>query len=112
MYSRSYYTNITDSGNITSSVTLDLDQSNFHQVTLSGNPITINVANADIGQRFIIRLKQDNTGSRTVNWFSTISWPGGGPPTLSTSTGVADLLGFVATASNEYDGFLMVSGIY
>jgi hypothetical protein len=32
MYSRSYYTNITDSGNITSSVTLDLDQSNFHQV--------------------------------------------------------------------------------
>jgi hypothetical protein len=112
MYSRSYYTNITDSGNITSSVTLDLDQSNFHQVTLSGNPITINVANADIGQRFIIRLKQDNTGSRTVNWFSTISWPGGGPPALSTSTGVADLLGFVATASNEYDGFLMVSGIY
>jgi len=112
MYSRSYYTNITDSGNITSSVTLDLDQSNFHQVTLSGNPITIAVANGDVGQRFIIRLKQDNTGSRTVNWFSTISWPGGGPPALSTATGVADLLGFVVTAANEYDGFLMVSGIY
>ena len=112
MYSRSYYTNITDSGNITTSVTLDLDESNFHQVTLSGNPITIAVSNGDVGQRFIIRLKQDNTGSRTVNWFSTISWPGGGPPTLSAATGVADLLGFVVTAANEYDGFLMVSGIY
>jgi hypothetical protein len=112
MYSRSYYTNITDSGNITTSVTLDLDQSNFHQVTLNGNPITLTVSNGDIGQRFIIRLKQDNTGSRTVNWFSTISWPGGGPPTLSTATGVADLLGFVVTDTNTYDGFLMVSGIY
>ena len=112
MYSRSYYTNITDSGNITTSVTLDLDESNFHQVTLSGNPITIAVSNGDVGQRFIIRLKQDNTGSRTVNWFSTISWPGGGPPALSTATGVADLLGFVVTAANEYDGFIMVSGIY
>ena len=79
---------------------------------LSGNPITIAVANGDVGQRFIIRLKQDNTGSRTVNWFSTISWPGGGPPALSTATGVADLLGFVVTAANEYDGFIMVSGIY
>jgi len=112
MYSRSYYTNITDSGNITTSVTLDLDQSNFHQVTLNGNPITLTVSNGDIGQRFIIRLKQDNTGSRTVNWFSDISWPGGGPPTLSTATGVADLLGFVVTDTNTYDGFLMVSGIY
>ena len=52
-------------------ITFDLDEANTHTVTLGGNR-TLALSNADVGQKFIIRLTQDGTGSRTVTWFSTI----------------------------------------
>ena len=87
-------------------VTFDLDEANTHTVTLGGNR-TLALSNADVGQKFIIRLTQDATGSRTVNWFSTIKWPGNLVPTLTTTASKTDVFGFICTGTNTYDGFVI-----
>lgn len=87
-------------------VTFNLATSNVHTVTLGGNR-TLALSNASVGQKFIIRLVQDGTGSRTVTWFSTIKWPGGTAPTLSTTAGSVDVFAFVCTSSGNYDGFIV-----
>ena len=87
-------------------VTFDLDEADTHTVTLGGNR-TLALSNADVGQRFVIRLVQDGTGSRTVTWFSTIKWPGGLVPTLTTTGGKTDVFGFICTSAGNYDGFVI-----
>jgi putative exporter of polyketide antibiotics len=87
-------------------VTFNMASSNTHTVTLGGNRI-LAVSNTSVGQRFIVRLVQDGTGSRTVTWFSTISWPGGSAPTLSTGASAIDTFGFICTAADTYDGYII-----
>ena len=87
-------------------VTFDLDSANTHTVTLAGNR-TLALSNADAGQKFIIRLVQDGTGSRTVTWFSTIKWAGGVTPTLTTTANKTDVFGFICTSAGNYDGFVV-----
>lgn len=83
-------------------VTFDLSLTEKHRVTLGGNR-TFAVTNATAGQSFAIRILQDGTGSRTVTWFSGISWAGGSPPTLTTTANKADWIGFIATSSTTFD---------
>jgi len=87
-------------------VTFDLAKGNIHTVTLGGNR-TLALSNPTVGQCFIIRLQQDGTGSRTVTWFSTIKWPGGSAPTLTTTANKTDTFGFICTASDQYDGYIV-----
>ena len=87
-------------------VTFDLDVANTHSVTLGGNR-TLALSNSDAGQKFIIRLTQDGTGSRTVTWFSTIKWAGGVAPTLTTTANKTDVFGFICTSAGNYDGFVV-----
>jgi hypothetical protein len=92
-------------------ITFDLDLDNVHTVTLGGNR-TLAISNADVGQRFMIKLIQDATGSRTVTWFSNISWPGGVVPTLTTTALKGDWFGFIVTGVDgygapEFDGFTL-----
>ena len=87
-------------------VTFDLDSSSTHTVTLGGNR-TLALSNSDAGQKFIIRLTQDSTGSRTVTWFSTIKWAGGVEPTLTTTANKTDVFGFICTSAGNYDGFVV-----
>ncbi len=91
-------------------VTFDLNVSNVHTVTLAGNR-TLALSNSAVGKKFIIRLVQDGTGSRTVTWFSTLKWSGGSAPTLSTTAGKVDVFGFICTAANVYDGFVVGIGL-
>lgn len=87
-------------------VTFNMNTSNKHQVTLAGNP-TLAVSNVDTGQSFLLKLIQDVTGSRTVTWFSGITWrtAGGAAPTLSTTAGAADIIVFECTGAGAYDAF-------
>ena len=87
-------------------ITFDLDSANTHSVTLGGNR-TLALSNSDAGQKFIIRLTQDGTGSRTVTWFSTIKWAGGVTPTLTTTANKTDVFGFICTSAGNYDGFVV-----
>jgi len=87
-------------------ITFNMDEANTHTVTLGGNRI-LALSNVDVGQKFIIRLVQDGTGSRTVTWFSTIKWPGNLVPTLTETGGKTDVFGFICTATNQYDGYVI-----
>jgi len=113
----SSYSTIANSGNIGSSMTFDLETSNVFSGTLTTTSITLSTTNGEIGQRFMLRLKQDGTGGRTVGtWFgSRVNWPGGSAPTLSSSANLVDLFGFLVTSGTSpnyfYDGFTIATGI-
>ena len=117
IYYNSSYSKIANSGNIGASMTFDLDTSNIFTGTLTTTSITLSTTNEDIGQRFMLRLKQDGTGSRTVGtWFGNrVKWPGGSAPTLSTSANLVDLFGFLVTSGSAgtfyYDGFTIATGL-
>lgn len=89
-------------------VTFDLGTGAYrkHRVTLGGNRV-LALSNVGAGQAFIIALTQDGTGSRTVTWFSTIRWADGSAPTLTTTLNKRDVLGFIQTGTDTYDGFVV-----
>lgn len=91
-------------------ITFDLRKSPKHKVTLGGAR-TLALVESHVGQVFEVTLVQDATGSRTVTWWSGISWAGGSAPTLSTAAGKADVFGFIETASGSYYGFVVGQGI-
>lgn len=95
-------------------VTFDMDdvtKGDFREVTLGGNR-TLAVSNFDVGQRVIISLKQDGTGSRTVTWFSGISWPAGVTPTLTTTAGKRDVFGILKIDSSPtYIGTIIAQNV-
>ena len=106
------------SGTDGGTVTFDLNESNTHRVTLGGNR-TLALTNVSYGQKFITRLTQDTTGSRTVTWFNDIHWADGGTaPTLTTTAHKTDVFGFICTAvsgaiaeSGDFDGFIIGQNI-
>jgi len=87
-------------------ITFDRDVSKLHTVTLGGNR-TLALSNMAVGDRIILRLVQDGTGSRTVTWFSTIKWGGGSAPTLATTANRVDVFGFLCTSAGNYDGYII-----
>src|SRR5207253_7431019 len=82
-------------------ITFDMSVTDDHAVTLGGNR-TLAVSNVTTGQKFLLALKQDGTGTRTVTWFSGISWAGGAAPTLTATINKTDLLGFRCTGAGAY----------
>lgn len=74
-------------------IALDWNNGNVQSVTLAGNR-TFTFANPITGGRYLIVLKQDATGSRTITW-PTIKWRGGTAPTLTTTANKTDLITIV-----------------
>jgi len=87
--------------------TLNLTTGGIHAITMPAGNITIAISNEAVGQCFIIEITQDDVGSRTVTWFSTIKWAGGSAPTLTTTASKRDTFGFRVTATDKYDGFII-----
>ncbi len=79
-------------------ITFDMDTSGIHEVVLGGNR-TLAVSNVIDGQTFVIILKQDGTGSRTVTWWANILWPYNVVPTLSTGINKYDMFAFTKRGS-------------
>ena len=110
------YSPISDEGTA-SSFTFDLDTNNVFSGTLNSATSTLATSNGGLGQRFMVRLKQDGTGNRDVSsWFGgRVSWPGGSAPSLSTGANLVDLFGFLVTSGTAptlyYDGFTIATGI-
>lgn len=92
----------TDAGTIS----FDLNTSSKWLGTLGGNRV-LEVSNVTVGQPFSIFLRQDATGTRTVTWFSGISWAGSTTPTLTVTAGRGDWFGFIPLASGTYSGFVI-----
>ena len=88
------------SANSSTAITLDLTNGTVQIITLTGNA-TITMPTATSGKSFVMLLKQDGTGSRTVTW-STVKWAGGTAPTITSTASRLDLLSFFADGTNWY----------
>ena len=102
------------SGSGAASVTFDLSTASTFTYSID-ETTTLALSNVTAGQKFMVRLKQDTTGSRGVNWFSTVYWAEGGTaPTLTALPLHSDVFGFLCTTSGYYDGFVIgqnISGV-
>ena len=88
------------SANSSTAITLDLTNGTVQIITLTGNA-TITMPTAVSGKSFIMFLKQDATGSRTVTW-STVAWPGGTAPTITSTASKQDIYSFFSDGSKWY----------
>jgi len=88
------------SANSSTAITLALTNGTVQIITLTGNA-TITMPTATAGKSFILLLKQDGTGSRTVTW-STVKWAGGTAPTITSTASRQDIYSFFADGTNWY----------
>lgn len=88
------------SANSSTAITLALTNGTVQIITLTGNA-TITMPTATSGKSFIMYLKQDATGSRTVTW-STVKWAGGTAPTITSTASRQDILSFFSDSTNWY----------
>lgn len=73
---------------------------NDFRVTLGGNRTLGTPTNPVDGQKIILQVTQDGTGSRTLSYSSAYVFSTGLPqPTLSTAASKTDVLGFVYNAA-------------
>ena len=73
---------------------------NDFRVTLGGNRAMGNPSNPADGQQIVFQVTQGTGGSFTITWDSSYEFSSGLPqPTLSTTAGQTDLLGFVYNAA-------------
>lgn len=77
------------------------DSGSFATVTLAGNRTVAAPTNLKVGT-YVLVVKQDATGSRTLTWNSVFKWSGGTAPTLSTSANAVDIITFVCDGTNLY----------
>lgn len=94
------YVETTFTANSSTAITLDLANGTVQIITLTGNA-TITMPTATSGKSFIIMLKQDATGSRSVTW-STVKYPGGTAPTITATASRQDIFSFFADGTNWY----------
>jgi hypothetical protein len=86
--------------NTSTAITVSLANGTVQQLTLTGNA-TITMPTAVAGKSFIIMLKQDATGSRTVTW-STVVWPSATAPTITSTANKQDIYSFFSDGTNWY----------
>jgi hypothetical protein len=86
--------------NSSTAITLALTNGTVQIITLTGNA-TITMPTAVSGKSFLLMLKQDGTGSRTVTW-STVKWPGGTAPTITATASKQDIYSFFSDGTNWY----------
>ena len=94
------YTETLFTANTGTAITVSLANGTVQQLTLTGNA-TITMPTATAGKSFVIMLKQDGTGGRTVTW-STVVWPGGTAPTITSTASKQDIFSFFADGTNWY----------
>ena len=88
--------------NLTDAATIAVDASlgNDFRVTIAGNRTMGNPANPANGQQIIFQVTQGSGGSFTLSWGSSYEFSADLPqPSLSTTAGQTDLLGFIYNAT-------------
>jgi len=95
-------TDLSDGANIS----WDASANQVCEVTLAGNRTLDNPTNMVDGGTYILFVKQDATGSRTLSYGANYLWPSGAAPTLSTGANAVDILYFVSDGTNMYGTFI------
>ena len=94
------YTETLYAANTGTAITVSLANGTVQQLTLTGNA-TITMPTQGAGKSFIIMLKQDATGSRSVTW-STVTWPSATAPTITGTASKQDIYSFFSDGTNWY----------
>ena len=89
--------------NSTSTTTLDLSTGNVLQVVLTGST-TLAFSNPKVGT-YIIKIKQDETGNRSLT-FPTIKWADAAVPTITTTPNAVDLITIIYDGVDYYGSIL------
>ena len=55
------------------------------------------------GGVYVLMVKQDSTGSRTINWNTVFKWAAGRTPTLTTAASAKDIFVFLSDGTNLYE---------
>jgi hypothetical protein len=77
----------------------------INYLTLTAN-CTLTFPTAVAGQSFTLVLKQGGSGSYTITWPSSVKWASGTAPTLTTSIGAIDVLGFLCVDGVNWIAFI------
>jgi hypothetical protein len=85
--------------NSSTAITLDLANGTMQDITLTGSA-TITMPTAVAGKSFILFLRS-GAGSYTVAW-TTVKWPGGTAPTVTTTASRLDIYSFFSDGTNWY----------
>lgn len=106
-YAETRNANATASG----SVTVDLENGNVHELTLTGSITTLTISNPPASGKagnLTLILKQGGSGSYTVNWGAEVKWANATPPTLSTAVSSVDMVMMVTVdgGTTYYSSFL------
>ena len=94
------YTETTYVANTSTAITVALTNGTVQILTLTGNA-TITMPAAVAGKSFVIILRQDGTGSRTVTW-TTVKWPAATAPTITSTASKQDIFSFFSDGTSWY----------
>ena len=94
------YTETAYTANTSTAITVSLSNGTVQILTLTGN-CTLTMPTAGAGKSFIIILRQDATGSRTITW-STVNWAGGTAPTITATASKQDIYSFFSDGTSWY----------
>ncbi len=83
-------------------ISWDLSVNQVTSVTLTGDATLDAPTNMIDGATYILIVKQDSTGSRTLAYESEYLFPDGKAPELSTDASAVDIITFVCDGSNMY----------
>lgn len=94
------------------SIAVDASKGNIFDVTLGGNRTLSNPTGGIDGQKIMLRVRQDGTGSRTLSFDTKYRFSSALPsPTLSTAADALDYLGFIYNqADDQWDYIAQVFG--
>jgi hypothetical protein len=93
------YTETRFTANSSTAITLDLANGTMQDITLTGTA-TITMPTAVAGKSFILLLRS-GAGSYAVTW-TTVKWPGGTAPTVTTTASRLDIYSFFSDGTNWY----------
>jgi hypothetical protein len=84
-------------------IATDCSKGNVFTVTLAGNRTMGAPTNANAGFTYLWIVKQDGSGSRTLDWSNAVFlWPDGTEPTMSTGANDVDIVSAVYDGTSFY----------
>jgi hypothetical protein len=86
---------------LTDAATIAVDASlgNDFRVTVAAGRTMANPANPVDGQRITFQIAQGGSGGNAITWSSQYKFGAAGSPTLTSTAGAVDVLGFIYNAS-------------
>lgn len=82
----------------------DLSTNQVASVTLTAAATLSNPTNQVDGAVYILEVKQDGTGGKTLSFDTAYKWPGGNnaAPSVTTSANKVDILTFISDGTNMF----------